>query len=134
MLGLEILSRDPFGRKNRKQKPMSERVVLMDYGEDTTSSSISTKVSHQTCRWGIDASVVGDEGPDAEARMVFGVGGSSIGLAGLASPSSGSMTPNAASVVSIPSAVPLRAPAAGTKSIGRGFTPDRTRLFDVSSL
>lgn len=60
------------------------------------------------------------------ARAVDGVGGSS--------PSSGSMIPNPASVVSIPSAVPLRAPASGMKSMGRGFTPERTLLFEVSSL
>ena len=43
---------------------------------------------------------------------------------GLASGSSGSSTANPSSVVSIPSAVPERAPAAGTRSIGRGCDDD----------
>lgn len=57
---------------------------------------------------------------------------------GLRSGSSMSTTASPASVVSIPFAVPWRAPAEGTRSIGRGprrgSGPERTRLFDVSSL
>lgn len=87
--------------------------------------------SHQTCRCGIEASVVGESSVSGRARAVPGVGDNN---AGLACPCSGSMIPRPPSVVSMPSAVPLRAPASGTKSMGRGLTPDRTRLFVVSSL
>ena len=50
------------------------------------------------------------------------------------SPLSISTTPRAASVVSMPSAVPRREPALGTRSMGRVLAPVRMRLLDVSSL
>ena len=57
---------------------------------------------------------------------------------GLRSMSSGSGGASPASVVSIPFAVPWRAPAAGTRSMGRAprrrFGPERMRLLEVSSL
>lgn len=59
-------------------------------------------------------------------------------MPGLRSGSSGSATARPVFVVSTPFGRPMRAPAAGTVSIGRGprrgLGPDRMRLFDVSSL
>jgi hypothetical protein len=56
---------------------------------------------------------------------------------GVPSPASTSAIAMLASVTSVPSAVPIRAPAWGTISIGadtRFAYPDLTRLFETDSL
>ena len=55
---------------------------------------------------------------------------------GSVSPASTSGTPSPASVTSIPFAVPMRAPASATISIGAAgrLYPDLIRLFDTDSL